>query len=372
MYKLRPVVLITFLSFMLTLGVSVGCFNSSGSLAAVEYEHLVTDVPDSIHIARFNPGHGRIVLAKARKFSLGRETVSSISTRENALMAINASFFVMEDRFAGIPAGMLKINEDWYGVPRMPRAVLGWKEDGSRFLMDQLEMDWAAVIGDREEHIHMVNTVRNRHYLLLYTSAFNTTTLTAPGGLEIIVENGRITDFHANGNAVIPENGYVLSYGVEAAKKAKPVRIGLPVNISYEFRPVHPGHAVDENWKKMDYLVGGAGLLIMDGEPVRDYMVEKLSKGFDTTRHPRTAVGINRRGEWIFVVVDGRHPGISVGMTLDELTDLMLSLGCRYAINLDGGGSATMYLNGAVVSSPSDLSGERPVADALMVIDGNR
>ncbi len=368
MYKLRLVILITLLSLLLTLGVSVGCFDSSSSLAVVDYEHLVTDDPDSIHIARFIPGHGRIVLAKARKFSLGTETVSSISTRENALMAINASFFVMEDRFAGIPAGILKINEDWYGVPRMPRAVLGWKEDGSRFLMDQLEMNWAAVIGDREEHIHMVNTVRNRNYLLLYTPAFNTSTLTAPGGLEIIVENGKVSDFHKNGNAVIPENGYVLSYGIEAAKKAGPVRIGFPVSISYEFRPVHPDHAVDENWKKMDYLVGGAGLLIMDGEPVMDYVVEKLSKGFDTTRHPRTAVGINPRGEWIFVVVDGRQPGKSLGMTLDELTDLMLSLGCQYAINLDGGGSATMYLNGSVVNIPSDVSGERPVADALMIL----
>ncbi len=368
MYKSRPVVFTTLLSLLFILGPSAGCYNPAITAEVIQYEHLSTETPGSIHIARFKPGQGRIVLAKARRFSLGRETVSSISTRENALMAINASFFVMEDKYAGIPAGMLKINEDWYGVPRMPRAVLGWKEDGSRFLMDQLEMDWSAVISDREEHIHMVNTVRNRNFLLLYTPAFNTTTLTAPGGLEIIVENDRILDFHSNGNAVIPENGYVLSYGVEAAKQAGPVKKGLPVRINYEFRPLHPDHAADENWKKMDYLVGGAGLLIMDGEPVRDYVVEKLSKGFDTSRHPRTAVGVTGWGRWIFVVVDGRQPALSVGMTLDELTDLMLSLGCRYAINLDGGGSATMYLNGSVVNSPSDLSGERPVADALMIL----
>ena len=73
-------------------------------------------------------------------------------------------------------------------------------------------------------------------------------------------------------------------------------------------------------------MVGGAGLLIFDGEPVADYMIEKLSEGFDTTRHPRTAVGINEQGIWIFVVIDGRQPGQSVGMSLEELTDLMLSL----------------------------------------------
>ncbi len=369
MYKSRPVALITLLLLLVSTGGWISCYSSFDPPAAVDYEHRITDGPNSVHITRFEPGKGRIVLAKARRFSLGRETVSAISSRENALMAINASFFVMEESLAGIPAGMLKINEDWYGVPRLPRAVLGWKESGKEFLMDQLEMDWTARIGDREEHIHMVNTVRNRNYLLLYTPVFNATTLAAPGGLEIIVENGRIADFHSRGNALIPENGYVLSYGVDAAKEAGPFEIGLSVEIGYEFRPVHPENGGNRDWQEMDYLVGGAGLMIIDGEPMREYQVEKLSEDFDTTRHPRTAVGIDARGNWIFVVVDGRQPGRSIGMDLYELTDLMLSLGCRYAINLDGGGSTTMYLNGSVVNSPSDVSGERPVADALMILE---
>jgi Phosphodiester glycosidase len=369
MYKLKPVVLTTLLILLVALSFSAGCSNSSGYAASVEYEHRITDDPNSIHITRFVPGKGRIVLAKARKFSLGRETVSSIGNRANALMAVNASFFVMDDKFAGIPAGMLKIKNEWHGVPRLPRAVIGWTEDGSSFLMDQLEMNWTATIGEQETHIHMLNTVRNRNYLLLYTKAFNSTTMAAPGGLEIIVRNNRIAAFHADGNAEIPENGYVLSYGVEAAKEVGPFEIGLPVEISHDFRPVHPEHASDEQWKRMDYLVGGAGLLIFDGEPVRDYMIEKLSEGFDTTRHPRTAVGINEQGIWIFAVIDGRQPGRSVGMSLDELTDLMLSLGCVSAINLDGGGSTTMFVNGSVVNTPSDVSGERPVADALMVLE---
>ncbi|MCK5879187.1 MAG: hypothetical protein KAH24_05385 [Holophagae bacterium] len=211
MYKLKPVLLTTLLILLAALSFSAGCSNSSGPVTSVEYEHRITDDPNSIHITRFIPGKGRVILAKARKFSLGRETVSSISNRENALVAVNASFFVMEDRFAGIPAGMLKIRNDWHGVPRLPRAVIGWKEDGFSVLVDQLEMNWTATIGDRETHIHMLNTVRNRNYLLLYTPAFNSTTMAAPGGLEIIVRNNRIAAFHADGNAEIPKNGYVLS-----------------------------------------------------------------------------------------------------------------------------------------------------------------
>jgi len=345
------------------------CVGPADAPAPVDYQHIVREGPNSVHVTRFEPGQGRIVLAKARDYSLGRETVSSISAREKAVMAINASFFVMEDKFSGIPAGALKIQDSWYGVPRLPRAVLGWEEDGGRVLMDQLEMEWTARIRDREEHVHMVNTVRNRGYLLLYTPVFNTSTLTAPGGLEIIVANGLVTGLRSEGDAAIPDDGFVLSYGVDSAREAVRPRIGDPVEIYWEFKPMRPDYADNSDWMEMDFLVGGAGLLISNGEEFDDHQVEKLSEGFDTTRHPRTAVGIDSRGRWVFVVVDGRQPGLSVGMSLPELTDLMLSLDCEQAINLDGGGSTTMYLNGAVVNSPSDVSGERPVADALMVVE---
>lgn len=369
MLRSRYVSPLLILALLIGLIAGPACSSSNDiRVRILDYEHRITGTPNSIHIARFKPGEGKIVLAKARPFSFGRETVSAISSRENALMAINASFFVMEEDLAGLPAGMLKIKEDWYGVPRLPRAVLGWVEDGSRVLMDQLEMNWTAVIGDGAQHIHMVNTVRNRNYLLLYTPSFNASTLAAPGGLEIIVKKGRVAGCHRDGNASIPKDGFVLSFGVSAAPEIDPPEIGTPVEIRYEFQPVHPESGTDSDWQEMDYLVGGAGLLIIDGKAGPDLEIEKLSEGFDTQRHPRTAVGVDRNGNWIFVVVDGRQPGKSVGMSLEELTELMVSLGCRQAINLDGGGSTTMYLNGNVVNSPSDVSGERPVADALMVL----
>ena len=368
MFKLKPALLIFLALLVPPGGFSTGCVVSPDYGELVRYEHRVTSDPNSIHIASHTPGKARIALAKARRYSLGRETVSFMSSREKALLAINAGFFVMEEKYSGIPAGMLKIRDEWYGIPRTSRAVLGWKEDGTEFLMDQMEMNWTADIGGEEAHIHMVNTVRNRNYLLLYTPAFNSTTMTAPGGLEIIVRKGRVISTTSGGSSAIPEDGFVLSYGVEAARDAVPVEIGMPVRVRHQFLPVHPDSAGDSEWKEMDYLIGGAGLLIFDGKASGDYAVEKLREGFDSTRHPRTAVGINGRGEWVFVVVDGRQPGVSVGMTLEELTELMLSLDCRYAINLDGGGSTTMFLNGSVVNSPSDVSGERPVADALMVL----
>ena len=85
--------------------------------------------------------------------------------------------------------------------------------------------------------------------------------------------------------------------------------------------------------------------------------------------NPRSAVGFNQDSTKVyFVVVDGRQSNLSVGMTLDELANLMLSIGAHNAVNLDGGGSSTLVIHNEVVNSPSDAGGERSVANALFAV----
>jgi exopolysaccharide biosynthesis protein len=97
--------------------------------------------------------------------------------------------------------------------------------------------------------------------------------------------------------------------------------------------------------------------------------------GFATGRHPRTGVGIASGGKRLLLVtVDGRQMPYSDGMTLRELANLFLALGAPEAINLDGGGSTTLvYRDGdslRLANRPSDLAGERPVGDALAIVQG--
>jgi exopolysaccharide biosynthesis protein len=66
------------------------------------------------------------------------------------------------------------------------------------------------------------------------------------------------------------------------------------------------------------------------------------------------------------VVVDGRQPGVNRGLDLYEFADLMAELGCRDALNLDGGGSSTMVRDGKVQNRPSDGS-ERRVSTAIVI-----
>ena len=121
-----------------------------------------------------------------------------------------------------------------------------------------------------------------------------------------------------------------------------------------------------ENRKYDDVLITG-DLLMDDGVEVA-----LKDNSFVTTRHPRTALGIISKHKVILVTVDGRSDQ-SAGMNLHELADLMISLGCEEAINLDGGGSTTMWLaEDGVVNMPSDNKkfdheGERPVSNIIVV-----
>src|SRR5690606_6995697 len=117
----------------------------------------------------------------------------------------------------------------------------------------------------------------------------------------------------------------------------------------------------------LEDAVAGVPQLIKDGKIDITWEQEKASKAFAETRHPRTAVAKLKDGKFLMMTVDGRQPGVSVGMSLQELAEYLFSLGAVDAMNLDGGGSTTMYLDGKVVNTPSDKEGERKIGDAIVV-----
>jgi hypothetical protein len=112
--------------------------------------------------------------------------------------------------------------------------------------------------------------------------------------------------------------------------------------------------------------ISGDRMLVVGGQ-----IVEGLD---DSQFHPRTALGINKNGRWLYiVVVDGRQPFYSEGATYQELAQILLDLGANYAMALDGGGSSVLVMAGedgkpVVLNSPIDLyipGRQRPVANHL-------
>jgi hypothetical protein len=116
--------------------------------------------------------------------------------------------------------------------------------------------------------------------------------------------------------------------------------------------------------------VGGFPLLVQNDTLARS-AIAATNPSFGEARHPRTAVGLTAdRGRLLLVVVDGRQPPYSAGMSLTELGDLMLRLGAASALNLDGGGSSAAVVRGSLVNRPSDRGIERAVGNALVLLPG--
>lgn len=144
----------------------------------------------------------------------------------------------------------------------------------------------------------------------------------------------------------------------------KTFRVDDPALRTLSLLPFHPREAV-----------GGRPVLTRDST-ILDVVDTEGQASFAQTRHPRTAVGLAARGtRLLLVVIDGRQPGWSAGMTLRETATLMLALGAPESINLDGGGSSAMVfadpsLRGLwrIANRPSDPTGERAVGNALAIV----
>lgn len=157
----------------------------------------------------------------------------------------------------------------------------------------------------------------------------------------------------------------ILKIGGETVSTATGGRgaVGITEKGEFLWRRLEAG----SDWPEAREAMGGVPLLVEDGK-IPDMAQEKAAHL--VARHPRTAIGITKEKKLLLVVVDGRSKG-APGMSCEELAKLMLSLGSEWALNLDGGGSSTLWVRGkpgeGVVNRPSDGS-ERAVANAVVVL----
>jgi Phosphodiester glycosidase len=133
---------------------------------------------------------------------------------------------------------------------------------------------------------------------------------------------------------------------------------------------IEPGTRARINFGKwkMRTAVGGGPVLIQNGAiKITNNEEMKFTGKAISDRHPRTAMGYTKENKLIVLVVEGRNPGVAEGVTLTELAELMLDLGCVEALNLDGGGSSCMLVNGKETIKISDAGGQRPVPAVFMI-----
>lgn len=163
-------------------------------------------------------------------------------------------------------------------------------------------------------------------------------------------------------NFEIPKEGLILSannkYGYYLDRE---VQVGDTIKIVNEFSP---------KIKNLNSLIGGWPVLVKDGQNIirRNSSLEGVTEKFSEQRHPRSGIGFSAdKNTFYLITVDGRQQS-SRGMTLLEFANLMITEGIYSGLNLDGGGSTTMVINGRVVNNPSDATGERLVGNSLLII----
>jgi hypothetical protein len=230
-------------------------------------------------------------------------------------------------------------------------------------------MRWSLQSRGKTHRIDGINRPREPAEAILYDWAFHRNTLTDPGGLEYLISRNRIVGIWRNGNGAIPADGFVYSVGPQVTTESADLKVNASVKITYQLSAEGDTPQLKgTDWQAMDYIVGGMLVLFRNRRPAFESNGEHMRPGFVEERHPRIAVGLCSDGTWVFVVIDGRQPDLSVGMSLSELADTLLSLNCVDALNLDGGGSSTLYYEGKVVNSPSEGGKERPVSDAILIM----
>lgn len=207
-----------------------------------------------------------------------------------------------------------------------------------------------------------VNVPRGSNELIVYTPQFGKNTPTDDNGVEVLVEMERPTSvlygtgsfavgyvraiYNNQGSTPIPFDHIVLSAHGTAKSKLlnENLEPGQKINVSQRVKNCDSSLTFD--WKDSYASVGG------DYYFLKDNVIQTFpTDAGATARHPRSAILFNNEYVY-FVVVDGRNPFDSIGMTIDELAHFAKDvLGATYGIAEDGGGSSTLVINGRVMNN---------------------
>jgi flagellar hook assembly protein FlgD len=298
---------------------------------------------------------------------VGRERVTAMQRRaeQSATTAgVNGDLFTWAD---GIPSSGLIQDGVLKTTPHPKRSMVGVDTSGN-LRVDRIAMLGTWQGGGPRRPIHLVNRPPGPNGTTLYTPAYGGTTPTGGGVAEAVLSPfpaatpntelvGFVTEVRRGGTNIPPGGAVLAAKGSQAQRLLVEADAGQLVTVRLVLRP---------DWRDVPEALGGGPVIVRGGKPIFNAL-EDFGSYHLNRRHPRTAVGQRADGRIIMLVVDGRRPGYSAGMTNFELAQAMIRLGAVTASALDAGGSSTMAFEGELLSRPSDTSGERMVAESLLV-----
>lgn len=344
----------------------------------IYYDHY-TSIPNytdpiSVHIVSINPNYISMQLVTAHG---ARKKVSEFAAEHDPIIAFNAGHYIDTFNYPNykkewdFPSYTLKKNGTWLSDTSTILSTLGWSLN-NKTTFGRIQINSLLKSSSHSFPITRINKPRFSKDTILYTPDFKEATLTDNIGTEIVIENDVITDIYKNkGNTIIPKNGYVYSCGDESNADISKFTIGDTISIE---NTIECDKEYDQEWNSCNYAVSAVPLMIYNGSIITDFKSDLcFGELYFYARHNRTAFGVKEDGTFVVVVLDGRSEK-SYGMTIPELASFMKQQGCNYAINLDGGGSSTLYIKGKGIvnypigNHPDDTKGiERPLRDAIVI-----
>ena len=345
-----------------------------------------------LYVAEMDRSHTALHFeaAIAKDQILGKETVRSLAHRRSqrgdrsVLVAINGGFGVLGD-MKGYGGALENLHIQAGELMTQPasdkEACFGVTSEGD-FLVGPVEMEATVTVGTYSFALKCMNQrFLDGCQVILYTPRMGDSTHTnrrrtyemTLTGLKLPIIGSYESEFVVNrfgkrGNNPIPDNGAVISFRSRIDKrldtelneqKQGKIEIGLKPAI----------------WNDVTQAIGGRIRLVKNGQVnqiiEKRYRAEKKhapgkrQRDLVLSYEPRTALGYNAE-KLILIVADGRRAGYSTGLSLYRLASLLIELGAREAINLDGGSSSTFVVDGHIVNRPSGQS-ERDVLNAVFI-----
>ena len=326
-----------------------------------------------------------------------RETTSRLAALTAAKAAVNAGFFVLDPAAGapGDPAGVgaydgRLVSEPIAGRPALvvrddarhtSIVRLRWRGTVAGLTLDGLNRVPGLIrncggIGDTptDRPLHDF-TCTDPDELIAFDAAYGPRTPSGPGAEVVLDRRGRVVEIRSARGGTVPAGGRtVQATGAQVDALLAVARPGRRLTVRATLvdergRPVWPARDAS--------IINGGPELVRHGRlhatPAADGMVRpgepSFYYGWVHKRNPRTFAGVDAAGRTVLVTADGRSTE-SLGLGIGETAAVARALGMRDAMNLDGGGSTTMVVDGAVINVPSDATGERPVGDALVVLPG--
>jgi len=353
---------------------------------------------EQVHVAVVDPARWQGTITATHGATIAqRSTTSALAQQTHAAVAVNGGYFVTADAdgFQGVASGLAAYAGRLQATAVGDRAALVLR--GGRPSIEHLVSTVTLTAGNASEPVdginrrpglvrdcgrpHLQPTTQPRQDVtctagndtVLFTAQFGAALPTGPGAQAVFDATGHVAAVGARGGSVPAGGSAVQAVGAPAAWLGSHLAVGATTRVGTSLRDDRTGQP--QPLDPATAVVSAGPTLLHEGHPDINAVTEgfldphDLSFGFafSEIRQPRTMAGIDAAGRLLLVTVDGRGPGVSEGLTLTELADLARQLGAREALNLDGGGSTAMAVDGKLVTHPSDATGERAVGDAVVV-----